>query len=177
MFNTLITIKKVAAHAISTWAITLFCVNSFAQSPPQVKIDNAWVRATVPGQQGTGGFMTLTATQALRLVAVSSPAAGMAEVHEMRMDGDVMQMRPLADGLALPAGKAVALTPGGIHIMLMQIKQAFKPNSKVPLTLTFANAQGQRSSLTVQVPVGLQAPTSAGVPAAAAKEAASAHQH
>ncbi|MBC7610497.1 MAG: copper chaperone PCu(A)C, partial [Polaromonas sp.] len=80
-----------------------------------VKVDGAWARATVQGQMGTGAFMNLTAKDGTRLVGVSSPAAGVAEVHEMKMEGDIMKMRavPVLD---LPAGKKVELKPGGYHV-------------------------------------------------------------
>jgi periplasmic copper chaperone A len=158
MLQTHITIKNIAACAVIAWATALLDINAAAQSASQVKIDNAWVRATVPGQQGTGGFMTLSSAQALRLVAISSPVAATAEVHEMRMQGDVMQMRALPDGIALPAGQTLELKPGSAHIMLMQIKQVLKPDTRIPLTLTFSDARGKRSRVTVQVHVALQAP-------------------
>ena len=74
--------------------------------PAAVKVDGAWARATVQGQQGTGAFMNITAAQGTRLVGVSTPVAGVAEVHEMKMDGDVMKMRAVP-ALELPAGKTV----------------------------------------------------------------------
>ena len=72
-----------------------------------VKADAAWARASVPGQQATGAFMRLTAEEPLRLVGVESPAAGVAEVHEMKMEGDVMRMRAI-DGLDLPPARCSA---------------------------------------------------------------------
>src|SRR5260221_175469 len=88
-----------------------------------VKADAAWARASVPGQQATGAFMRLTAEEPLRLVGVESPAAGLAEVHEMKMEGDVMRMRAI-DGLDLPKGVAVDLKPGGYHVMLQHDVEA-----------------------------------------------------
>ena len=73
------------------------------------------------GPKATGAFMRLTAAQATSLVRAESPAAGVTEVHEMKMDGDVMKMRAVPS-LALPAGKAVELKPGGYHVMLMDLK-------------------------------------------------------
>ena len=118
----------------------------------QVAVAEAWVRATVPSQQATGAFMQLTATHDTRLVAAASPVARIVEVHEMRMDGGVMTMRQLADGLPLPAGKAVALKPGGYHVMLMDLKQQIKVGDSVPLTLTFEDAAKQRTSIEVTAP-------------------------
>ena len=127
---------------------------------PAVKIDGAWARATVPGQKGTGAFMTLTAEQPLRLVAVSSPVAGVSEIHEMKMEGDVMRMRALP-ALELPAGKAVALRPGGHHLMLMDLKQPLVKDTQVPVTLRFVDAQGKTSEMQLSLPIALAAPAGA----------------
>jgi hypothetical protein len=105
--------------------------------------------------------MRLTAAQATSLVRAESPAAGVTEVHEMKMDGDVMKMRAVPS-LALPAGKAVELKPGGYHVMLMDLKAPLAKGSTVPLTLVFKDAQGAESKVELQVPVSAQAPGAAG---------------
>lgn len=115
----------------------------------QVTVGEPWVRATVAAQKATGAFMTLTSAKDVRLVGASSPAAGAVEVHEMKMVGDVMKMRHVP-ALPLPAGQAVALTPGGYHLMLLDVKQQFKDGDKVPLTLELEDAQKVRSKLEVQ---------------------------
>jgi periplasmic copper chaperone A len=79
------------------------------------------------------------------------------EVHEMKMQGDVMTMRALPS-LNLPAGKAVELKSGGTHMMLMDLNQTLKYGTTVPVTLTFADAQGKQSQLTVHMPVAFRAP-------------------
>jgi periplasmic copper chaperone A len=115
------------------------------------------VRNAVAGQQGTGAFMRITAPRDMKLVGAHTPAAGVAEVHEMKMEGDVMKMR--ASGpLALPAGRTVELKPGGYHLMLMELKQPLKPGSTVPLTLVFSDAGGAERKLDLQVPVATTAP-------------------
>ncbi|MGE8319511.1 MAG: copper chaperone PCu(A)C [Comamonas sp.] len=111
-----------------------------------------WARATVPGQSGSGIFMTLQAPLGGSLVAVKTPAAGIAEVHEMKMEDNVMRMRPIAK-LDLPARQPVQLTPGGFHIMLMQLKQPLTAGQSIPLTLTVEDAKGQRRERTIDVPV------------------------
>lgn len=128
-----------------------------------VQVAGAWVRATVPGQLGSGAFMQITAKTALRLVGVSSPVAGVAEVHEMKMDGDVMQMRPLTAGLDLPAGKTVELKASGQHVMLMDLRQTLTVGSTVAMTLRFEDAKGATSQLDVQLPVAQSAPRAAAV--------------
>ena len=123
--------------------------SAFAQA---VKVENAWARATVPGQQGTGAFMTLTAPEGARLVGASTPAAGVAEVHEMAMQGDVMKMRAVP-ALDLPAGQPVELKPGGYHLMLMDLRAPLTPGSTVPLTLLLRDARGAELRQEVRVPV------------------------
>lgn len=115
-------------------------------------VRDAWVRTAVKGQSGTGAFMKITAPSGGRLVGVSTPDAGLAEVHEMKMDGDVMRMRPLT-GLDLPARQAVDLKPGGYHVMLTQLKQALPVGATVPVTLQFVDAEGRKSTAQLQLPV------------------------
>ncbi|MBT3068531.1 copper chaperone PCu(A)C [Rhodoferax sp. U11-2br] len=142
--------------------LSVMAAGALAQA---VDVQNAWARATVQGQKATGAFMTLTAPTASKLLSVSSPVAGIAEVHEMKMEGDVMKMRALAGGLDLPAGKAVALTPGGYHVMLMDLKLPLRKDTTIPLTLVFKDAQGVETKKELKVPVSQTAP--AGAPAAA----------
>ena len=136
---------------------------SFAQNPV-VQVRDGWVRQSVPGQSGTGAFMKLTAPAGTRLVGVSTPAAGVAEVHEMKMEGDTMKMRALKDGLPLPAGQTVELKPGGYHVMLMDLKQALPKGGTVPLTLRFEDAKGAKTAMELTLPVGAPA-ASADMPA------------
>ncbi len=134
----------------------LIAGSALAQVAPVV-VEGAWVRATVPGQKGTGAFMKLTAKEGAKLVGASSPAAGVTEVHEMKMDGDVMKMRAIP-ALDLPAGKAVELKPGGYHVMLLDLKAPLRKDSSVPLTLLFTDAKGVQSKLDLLLPVTTAAP-------------------
>ncbi len=122
-----------------------------------VEVREAWVRATVPGQKASGAFMKLTAREGLHLADVVSPLAGIAEVHEMKMEGEVMKMRAVP-ALELPAGKTVELKPGGYHVMLMDLKTPLKMGGTLPLTLVFKDAKGVQSRLEVQLPVRGTAP-------------------
>jgi periplasmic copper chaperone A len=139
------TTKLIAACAIFYWANGPV----YAQT---VKVEGAWVRTTVPGQMGTGGFMKLTADQDMKLVGVQTPIAGVGEVHEMRMDGEVMKMRALPS-LDLPAGKTIELKAGGNHLMLMDLKQALVKDSKVPMTLLLKDKTGKDVKIEITVPV------------------------
>jgi copper(I)-binding protein len=132
-------------------ALALSSTTLFAQT---VEVKDAWIRASVQGQMATGGFMKLIAKDGAQLVSVSSPVAGVAEVHEMKLDGDVMKMRAVP-ALDLPAGKTVELKPGGYHVMLMDLKTALKKDSTVPLTLVFKDAKGVQSTLVLKVPVAV----------------------
>ena len=147
--------------ALALTALTAFTAVASAQTATAtIKVEGAWARATVPGQKGTGAIMNITAKDSTRLVGVSSPAAGVAEVHEMKMDGDVMKMRAVA-GLDLPAGQTVSLKPGGYHVMLMDLKAPLMKDSTVPVTLRFKDAKGIESKLDMVLPVGLAAPGAA----------------
>lgn len=123
-----------------------------------LNVQNAWARATVQGQKATGAFMQITAPAASTLIGVSTPVAGVAEIHEMKMDGDVMRMRPLPKGLELPAGKAVQLKPGGYHLMLMDLKLPLQKDTTIPITLTLRDSKGVQSTQELRVPVLSAAP-------------------
>ena len=131
---------------------------SVAAHAADVTVAHAWIRASVPGQVSTGAFMTITAREPLVLTGVSTPAARDAEVHEMRMDGDVMRMGALPAGLQLAPGKPVELRPGSYHIMLNGLKAPLQPRTVVPLVLQFRNAAGQSSELRLSVPVATARP-------------------
>jgi copper(I)-binding protein len=102
--------------------------------------------------------MSLTSATGTRLISVSSPVAGVTEVHEMRIEGDIMKMQALAHGLELPAGKTVELKPGSYHLMLMDLKMPLKKDSSIPVTLVFVDAKGVESKAEIKVPVSTMAP-------------------
>lgn len=165
--------RAIAATALLAFGLGLSNVQVQAQSAnagsPGLSVQGAWARATVPGQLATGVFMTLQSREAMSLVGLSSPAAGVAEVHEMKMDGQVMRMRAVPV-LELPAGQAVALKPGGYHLMLLDLKAPLMVSKTVPITLKLRDAQGKLSEHSLQVPVLTQPP-------GGAAGAADAHQH
>jgi copper(I)-binding protein len=132
-------VATVLALAVST---------SFAQT----QLKDPWVRATVAQQKATGMFVQITSSAGGRLVEARSPVAGVVEIHEMVMDGNVMRMRAVP-GLDLPAGQAVELKPGGYHVMLMELKQPLKDGDTVPVTLVVEGRDGKREAIDVQAPV------------------------
>ncbi|WP_439154299.1 copper chaperone PCu(A)C [Yoonia sp.] len=105
-------------------------------------LTDGYAHATLPNQPVAGGFVTIANTGDTddRLVAASSDIANVMQIHTMAMDGDVMVMRELTDGLPVPAGETVALQPGGLHIMFMQLNGPLVAGETVPVTLTFENA-------------------------------------
>lgn len=106
-----------------------------------VRVQTPWSRATPPGAAVAGGFMTLHNEGAAddRLVSVTTDIAASVEIHQMSMEGGTMQMRELTDGLSLPAGEAVALAPGGYHLMFIDPKP-LREGDTFLATLTFENA-------------------------------------
>jgi periplasmic copper chaperone A len=128
----------------------LLPLSAQAHDHGSVQVSDPWVRATVPQQRSTGAFMNLRAKHDARLVSASSPVAKMVEIHEMTLGADnVMRMRAV-DGLDLPAGRAVELTSGGYHVMLIDLAAQVKEGDSVPLTLTVETADGKRENITVE---------------------------
>ena len=146
---------KFSKHLIAAALTTVCAVSAFAQN---VTVTDAWARATVQGQKATGAFMKITAKDSAKLVGVSSPIAGVAEIHEMKMEKDVMKMAALPSGLDLPAGKVVELKPGSYHVMLMDLKAPLAKDTTVPLTLTLQDAKGMKSTVELKLLVGMQPP-------------------
>jgi len=119
-----------------------------------IKIENAYTRATAPGQQVAGGFLKIENKGAAdQLISASSPVAGEVQLHEMAMEGNVMKMRQVKD-IAVPANGAVELKPGGLHLMFMNIKAPLAAGESVPVKLKFAKA----GEVEIKVPVNAMGP-------------------
>lgn len=125
-------------------AVMGFGLVGFAQAQNakvgSLQIENAYTRSTVPGQMAAGGFMKIENKGGVDLlVSASSPVAGEVQLHEMAMEGNVMKMRQVKD-IPVPAGGAVELKPGGMHLMFMNIKAPLAAGETVPVKLKFAKA-------------------------------------
>ncbi|MBI5923402.1 MAG: copper chaperone PCu(A)C [Betaproteobacteria bacterium] len=131
-------------------ALLLMAFSTLAAA--DVAVREPWARGTVVGQTASGAFMELTASESAALLEVSSPIAGVVEVHEMSLDNGVMKMRAVPR-LDLPAGKSVTLRPGGYHIMLMDLKKQLKKGESVPLTLKIEGKDKKVSSIEVKAEV------------------------
>ncbi len=123
----------------------------------QVNVSSAWARSTVPGQGGTGAFMTIVSTDGGKLVGAASAVAGVVELHEMAMENNVMKMRAIP-ALDLPAGREVQLKPGGYHVMLLDLKRPLKVGEKVQIELRLEMRDGKRVTQPVEVEVRSTAP-------------------
>ena len=132
-------------------AAALFLSASLPAWAANVSVTDAWARATVPGQKVSGAYMQIRADADARLVGATSPVVPRVEVHEMKMDGDVMRMREV-QAIDLPKNKTVALTPGGYHIMLMNLQKPLAAGEVVPITLVI-EADGKRHTVEVQAEV------------------------
>lgn len=142
------TIMKLFPMAVAA----LLCCAAQGSALAQVTVSDAWVRATVPAQKSSGAFMRVTSPVPARLVAVSTPIAGSAELHKMEMKGDRMKMGAV-DAIELPAGKEVNLAAGGYHVMLLDLKRQLKAGETVPLTLDVVTGKDQHSTVVVNATV------------------------
>ena len=135
----------IARRILLPLALAVLCSATALASDYKVgalEIGQPWARATPPSAPAGGGFLKITNTGSApdRLVSVSSPAADLVQVHEMKMDGSIMRMREVEKGLEIPAGGSVILAPGGYHLMMMGLKAPFKQGASVPVTLVFEKA-------------------------------------
>jgi copper(I)-binding protein len=121
---------------LGSCAVLLGALHAFGASAAEtVKFANGWVRAPAPGQKTAAAYIELTSDRNAAVVAAGSPTAARVEMHSTSTEGGVMRMRAL-ERIELPAGRVVKLSPGGTHLMLVDLKQSLKPGDKVPLVLS-----------------------------------------
>ena len=118
---------------------------SMAGAAHAQQVSGAWVRGTVAGQKSSGAFMRITVTEPTTLLGADSSIAGIVELHEMKMEGNVMKMRAV-ERIDIKPGAPLELKPGGYHVMLMDLRQDLKPGAQVPITLRF-KSQGAAEKL------------------------------
>ena len=99
-------------------------------------VSGAWIKTTVPGGNVSAAYMQIKSPTPLKLIKAESPVAGIVEIHNMKMNNGVMEMKAL-DALDVPPDRLVELRPGGVHVMLMNVKKPINRGDRVPLTLTF----------------------------------------
>lgn len=148
-------------------ALALPAGSAPAQAP---KVEQPWARPTVQGQSAGGAYLRVVGGSSPdRLVGADAAIAGRVELHSMSMDGQVMRMRPV-DAVDVPAGRIVELRPGGLHLMLVDLKTPLKTGNRFPLTLRFERA----GAVQVEVPVQ---PGSPPAPAGAEAGHPGGHRH
>ena len=141
--------KAVVIKPLAQAAILFSLLGMAWQASAQTRIDDAWVRATVPGQQSTGAFLKITSSTDSKLVSVQSPVARTVQMHHSTMQNEVMRMDPV-ESVALPVGKTVVFDPDSYHVMLIGVYAQVKEGDKVPLTLTVEGVNGKKETITVE---------------------------
>ena len=116
-----------------------------------IAVEQPWARATPSGAKTGAVYMTIDnkSDTADRLTGVSSAVADKLQIHEMKVENGVMQMREISGGLPIPADGSVVLKPGSYHVMLIGLKKPLTAGETFPLTLTFEKA----GNISVTVPV------------------------
>ena len=138
-------------------AALAIALTAHAQRSADVDVKSAWARPTVAGQMGTGAFMNLTSKEGARLLSASSDVAGVVEIHEMAMEGNVMRMRPIRN-LDLPPGSTVELKPGGHHMMLMDLKRPLATGEKIKVELRLETRDKKLVTQPIEVEIRPRAP-------------------
>ena len=139
-------------HLFILFALLLATTATANPAVRTISIAHPYGRPTAaPGVPGVG-FLTLTNTgkKADRLLAVSSPLAGSVEIHQSKVENGVMKMRALTQGVVLPAGQSVVLSPGDLHLMLFELRAPLVVGDRVPLQLTFERAGQVMATLLVE---------------------------
>ena len=141
-------------------ALTIFFSAVFSATPvfaqPNVTaiaapvVSGYWIKTTIPGSAVSAAYMQIKSAIPFKLIKVESPAAGIVEIHDMKMNAGVMEMKAL-DVIEVPANKAVTLKPGGVHVMLMNVKKPINKGDKVPMTLTFEGANMKAVLVTLEL--------------------------
>jgi copper(I)-binding protein len=155
-------IRRAAPRVVLAALLSAACAHQghahdFKSGP--LTIDHPWARATPPGAKVAGGYLTIdnSGQEPDRLVSATAEIAGRVEIHEMGVVDGVMKMRPLPDGVEIPAGGAVELKPGSYHIMFMDLARPLKEGEDFSGTLTFA--KGGSVDVTYAVgPIGSSTP-------------------
>ncbi len=127
--------------SMTSLALLMLFIISNVSAKSSMQFNNAWIRATPPNAQVAGGFVEINNLgNDDRLLSVTSSISNSVEIHEMVMQGDVMQMRQLKDGLQIPGKEITALKPGGMHLMFIQPKQSLTEGQKVTAVFLFAKS-------------------------------------
>lgn len=144
----MMTLKHIAMAAA---AVLCLAAPVAAQTPTSIKVERPWARSTPPMAKTAAAYMTIvnTGSEPDTLLSASTPVAGMAQVHHSFVENGIEKMRP-AGPLELKPGASLKLSPGGYHVMIMDLKQPLTAGHDFPMTLTFAKAGKIEVSVHVQ---------------------------
>ncbi|TWB11905.1 hypothetical protein FBZ89_12739 [Nitrospirillum amazonense] len=151
----MVRIRSLLASLMIAAAPVMAVAPAVAQEAPAPAIEAtaAWSRPTIRGARAGVAFLTLrNKGPADRLVGVEADVGKVAQIHMAEVVDGIARMRPLADGVALPAGGTVTLKPEGPHIMLMGLTQPLQVGQRVHLTLRFKAAAPLAVEATVLAP-------------------------
>ena len=142
--------KRIAQTTFLCLAMVLASAGLAAGVADKVTVNDPYVRAVPPVIKTTAAFMQLQSNDATErfLVSAASPLAGAVELHMHEHDDGVMRMRHIPH-IHLPPNKTVSLEPGGLHVMLFDLKKTLTPGNNVPITLTFDD--GSTKEITAQI--------------------------
>lgn len=132
--------------------LVLILVILASAAKAEITVSDVWVKPTTEGQSVSGAYMKITSDKPVKLVSVSTKFASAVEIHEMKMDGDIMRMRQIAE-LPIPSDTAVELKPGGLHLMLVGVSKMIDLGSIVSMNLNFVLQDGSKKTITVQAKV------------------------
>jgi len=146
------TSRSLALAAIAAALFTALPATAHEFKAGSLEIEHPWSRATPPGAKVAAGYVTIenSGDSADRLVSATAEIAGKTEIHEMKVTDGVMTMRPLADGVAVPAKGEAKLAPSGLHLMFMDLKKQLKQGETFAGTLTFEKAGEVKVEFAVQ---------------------------
>ncbi|MEO8186247.1 MAG: copper chaperone PCu(A)C [Burkholderiaceae bacterium] len=144
--------RELIRWTVATLASALAGLVLAGPAAPDLVVSDAWARPTVPGQDVGAAYFSISSVRDSTLIEVQSDVAASVQIHRMSADGDVMRMRQL-DRLPLPAGQTVRLAPGGVHLMMMQLKRPLRIGDTVTLSLTLVQRDGSQSTARVFAPV------------------------
>ena len=145
--------RRLAAGAAAALCMSL--APAFAGS--DVEIRDAWVRATVPGQPVAGAYLTVESQSSARLLSVRSEIARAVEIHEMSSTDGIMRMRRL-ESVDLPAGREIRLAPGGVHLMLLDLRHPLRAGEQIELDVVTAAAGEEPKTTRVRALVRKETP-------------------
>ena len=150
----LLPVKSAIATLTMTFAAIVSATFVYAQPSATAiaapVVSQSWIKTTIPGSAVSAAYMQIKSAAPFKLIKAESSAAGIVEIHDMKMNAGVMEMKAL-DAINVPANKAVALKPGGMHVMLMNVKKPINKGDKIPMTLTFEGANKKTVLVTLEL--------------------------